>query len=92
MRVASQPCEIGHSDVTQIIAVQVADALLRLHSSGVVHTDTKPDDVLVRVCDRSAIIIDFSIAEVVMADEWRPRSLVCSAYPYRAPEFWRASR
>ena len=76
----------------RIVVVQVSDALKYLHSVHVIHTDIKPGNVLIRECDRRAVIIDFNTSEIAdPMGEWQPRSTVYSTYPWRAPELWRVA-
>ena len=84
-RRTQNPCRIISADIVCIVFVQVADALRYMHSVGITHTDIKPSNVLIRECDRRAIVIDFNMAEVVTGDNWVPRGSCYSTYPWRAP-------
>lgn len=46
------------------ITVQICDALIFLHSMGIIHRDIKPENVIIKD-DGTAVLIDFSIARLM---------------------------
>ena len=54
--------ELPITDTVRILR-EVADALAKAHSQGVVHRDIKPDNVM--LADRHALVADFGVAKAV---------------------------
>jgi hypothetical protein len=54
----------GPSPVERALALaeQVARALAHAHEAGVIHRDVKPENVIVRASDGSAVLMDFGLA------------------------------
>lgn len=46
------------------IALQICDALIFLHSMGIIHRDIKPENIIIKD-DGTAVLIDFSIARLM---------------------------
>ncbi len=65
------------------IAVQICDALIFLHSLGIIHRDIKPENIIIKN-DGTAVLIDFSIARCVNQREKDTRQLGTPGYA--APE------
>jgi serine/threonine protein kinase len=81
------------SDDVQALAViaQAEQAVRALHQLRIIHTDIKPDNVLLRLEDNRVTLIDFQYSEVQGADgACAPRSETYSAPQYRPPEMWAA--
>ena len=58
----SREGELPVADAVRILR-EVADALAKAHSQGVVHRDIKPDNVM--LADRHALVADFGVAKAV---------------------------
>lgn len=73
-------------DSTLIVAKQLASALLVAHSSGIIHRDVKPQNVLFKSVGHDAILTDFGIC--IISD--RPRATetdeVVGPWAFMAPE------
>lgn len=72
---------------TNEIVKQVARALVRVHSLGIVHRDVKPENILITTQpDGHALIklIDFGVAEKMIPDS--PREELVGTAEYMAPE------
>lgn len=69
------------------IAIQVCEALVYIHSKGVIHRDLKPENVLIDVDDRVKLI-DFGIAldEASRRLTWTGFSATIGTPTYMAPE------
>lgn len=65
------------------IAVQICDALIFLHSMGIVHRDIKPENIIVKD-DGTAVLIDFSIARLMNNHDKDTQALGTPGYA--APE------
>ena len=81
------------------VGVGIADALVALHSHGLVHRDVKPDNVLFD--GRHAVLVDFGLvcavrnapapsidATAASATELTPEHTVMGTPAYMAPEQW----
>lgn len=64
-------------------AVQLCDALIFLHSVGIIHRDIKPSNVIIK-SDETAVLIDLSIARFINEKESDTQSLGTPGYA--APE------
>lgn len=64
-------------------AVQLCDALIFLHSVGIIHRDIKPSNVIIKA-DGTAVLIDLSIARFINEKESDTQSLGTPGYA--APE------
>lgn len=56
-------CKMNKKQVCKI-AVQICDALIFLHSMGIIHRDIKPENIIIKD-DGTAVLIDFSIARLM---------------------------
>ena len=65
------------------IAVQICDALIYLHSIGIIHRDIKPENIVLKE-DGTAVLIDFSIARLLNEHEKDTQQLGTPGYA--APE------
>lgn len=64
-------------------AIQICDALIFLHSVGIVHRDIKPSNIIIEE-DKTAVLIDLSIARFVNGKENDTQALGTPGYA--APE------
>lgn len=65
------------------IAVQICDALIYLHSIGIIHRDIKPENIVLKE-NGTAVLIDFSIARLLNEREKDTQQLGTPGYA--APE------
>ena len=65
------------------IAIQLCDALIFLHSMGIVHRDIKPENIIIKE-DGTAVLIDFSIARLMNNHDKDTQALGTPGYA--APE------
>lgn len=65
------------------IAIQLCDALIFLHSMGIVHRDIKPENIIIKE-DGTAVLIDFSIARLLNNHDKDTQALGTPGYA--APE------
>lgn len=65
------------------IAVQICDALICLHSIGIIHRDIKPENIIIKD-DGTAVLIDFSIARLMNNHDKDTQALGTPGYA--APE------
>ena len=84
--------KLPHGILVNAVVMQTADALLFLHSLGIVHTDVKPSNLMLDTQTRRVVIIDFNASERPQEDGWTPSRDTYAAYPYRAPELWASWR
>jgi serine/threonine-protein kinase len=66
---------------------QLAGALDAIHQRGICHRDVKPENIIVRTAQDTAVLIDFSIAIIKDADETLyGLSRAAGTFNYMAPE------
>lgn len=65
------------------IAIQLCDALIFLHSMGIIHRDIKPENIIIKE-DGTAVLIDFSIARLMNNHDKDTQALGTPGYA--APE------
>ncbi len=63
--------------------IQICDALIFLHEAGIVHRDIKPSNIIIKE-DKTAVLIDLSIARFVNGQEKDTQALGTPGYA--APE------
>jgi hypothetical protein len=68
------------------VVAQVARALEAVHAAGAVHRDVKGDNVLVRLLDRRAVLIDFSSCHFEGAERMTWQSLPPVTLAYLSPQ------
>ena len=90
-RIKSKPLELKES---LTVAVQIADALAEAHSSGIIHRDMKPGNIMI-TSRGQAKVLDFGLARViagVVDREAETQSLltmpgtIVGTMPYMSPE------
>ncbi|HEX8705570.1 MAG TPA: protein kinase [Myxococcaceae bacterium] len=70
------------------VVAQVARALEAIHSAGAVHRDVKGDNVLVRLSDRRAVLIDFGSCHFQGAQRLTWQALPPVTLAYLSPQAW----
>ncbi|HEX8699207.1 MAG TPA: serine/threonine-protein kinase [Myxococcaceae bacterium] len=70
------------------VLAQVARALEALHAAGAVHRDVKGDNVLVRLSDRRAVLIDFGSCHFQGAERLTWQALPPVTLAYLSPQAW----
>jgi serine/threonine protein kinase len=69
------------------LTAQLARSLAHIHAHGIVHRDVKPENVLVRASDGSAVLMDFGLARDLADRERLTKTGVALGTPaYMAPE------
>lgn len=66
------------------LSKELADALVAIHSKGVLHRDLKPSNVM--MSDRGPVLIDFGIAQVAEESRLTATGLIAHTPGYCAPE------
>ncbi|HEX8701821.1 MAG TPA: serine/threonine-protein kinase, partial [Myxococcaceae bacterium] len=77
----------SEKQVCRVLA-QVARALEAVHAAGAVHRDVKGDNVLVRLSDRRAVLIDFGSCHVQGAQRLTWQALPPVTPDYLSPRAW----
>jgi eukaryotic-like serine/threonine-protein kinase len=77
--------KLSSRGVMRVLA-QVARALAATHEVGGRHRDVKGENVLVRLTDRRALLIDFGVGDFVGARTLTKETLPPGTPPYRSPE------
>jgi serine/threonine protein kinase len=74
------------------LTIQVLDALVTLHTAGIVHRDIKPENVLLELALEPPVakLTDFGIAQII-GDVSDAEGTVVGSLPYIAPEVFRSS-
>jgi serine/threonine protein kinase len=70
------------------VLAQVARALEAVHAVGAVHRDGKGDNVLVRLSDRRAVLIDFGLSHLQGAQRLTWQALPPVTLAYLSPQAW----
>ncbi len=65
---------------------EVAWALAYAHQRGVVHRDVKPDNIMLEEATDRAMVTDFGIAQVGLADDNAPTGEIIGTARYMSPE------
>jgi glycogen synthase kinase 3 beta len=84
IRTFSKNKEVFPLFLIKLYAFQIARAMAHMHSSGVLHRDIKPQNVLIDNSTNKVFICDFGSAKKCNGDEQNV-AYICSRY-YRAPE------
>ncbi|HEX8705249.1 MAG TPA: serine/threonine-protein kinase [Myxococcaceae bacterium] len=71
------------------VLAQVARALEAVHAAGAVHRDVKGDNVLVRLSDQRAVLIDFGSCHFQGAERLTWQALPPVTLAYLSPQAWR---
>jgi calcium/calmodulin-dependent protein kinase I len=73
------------------IVIEIASALMYMHSRKVIHRDIKPENLILenRAEDSRVKIVDFGFAAVVNEHTGKPTSYLCGTPGYMAPEIIR---
>jgi serine/threonine protein kinase/Flp pilus assembly protein TadD len=74
-------------DVIELV-LQLADGLAHSHARGIVHSDLKPENVLI-ADDGTALLLDFNLADDAASASQKATLLVGGTLPYMAPEHLR---
>jgi serine/threonine protein kinase/Flp pilus assembly protein TadD len=70
------------------VVLQLAEGLAHAHARGIVHSDLKPENVLI-ADDRTALLLDFNLADDSRSTAQKATFLVGGTLPYMAPEHLR---
>ncbi len=72
------------------IMYQIADAIEYMHSKFIIHSDIKPQNIIIG--DDRAILIDFDLSSVIGHPVYSKKNSISGTPNYMAPEIWKRNK
>ncbi len=85
LRKFGEETQIRFGEAGALLLAPIADALKKAHSSGVIHRDVKPENIMIRR-DGSPVLMDFGIAQMIDMPTLTATGTMLGSPAHMAPE------